>query len=239
MSFFFLQWTAIVSVFHLVTIAVHRYLYVCHHARARRAFTWRATWLIEAATWLFGAVVALPGFYLTDAEFDPRINTCVFASQDEGQWKYPLYLLVILLSIPCTVSAHCYIKIYRYVLNMKRRLGEHDRSTTSAANTSTSSDARIRHQLQQFLCRLCVFLVFLVMYLPFIITRILDSLVHVPDGVHLAFGALISMNSMINPIIYGVLNKAFRRGFKGSLPKCCEKRNKRSSQHFLDTTSNV
>ena len=211
-----IQCTAILSVMHLMVIAFHRYLYICKHTEFKTKFTVKWSLTIEIGTWIFGLTVAIPGVFFTDWEYDDRINTCVFASQDPGEWKYPLYLLCVLLFIPCPVCIWSYYKIYRYVYNMKKNLMKND------AMSRKDQNKLVQHQFQQLFSRLLVFLMFIVMYVPFLVTRVLDSLVYVPDGVHLACAAVIALNSMINPYIYGFMNKTFRDGYKNLLIcRCC------------------
>ena len=214
-----IQGLAIYSLAHLMVIAFHRYLYVCKHTKAAVLFTWKATWIIEGLTNLTATIIAIPGIFIGDFGYDDRVNMCTILSHEPGQWQYPAYLLANLIILPCSVSILSYYKIYCYVKKIKQKVMENQYFS------SERKSQMVRHQLQQLISRFFVFLVFLITFIPYLIAKILDSFMHVPDQVHVALLVLLSSNSMINPIIYGALNTTFREGYTRILrvPKCCQR----------------
>ena len=227
----FMSSAAILSLAHMATISLNRYMYLCHQTTFPMAFTWKASWVQEVATWVIAIVVGvLPGYFMAHAHYDERLRTCTFSSRCPGEWKYPLYLTITMVMMPSVINIICYGKIYKKVYNVRIRLAKHmtmHEAPWTGGRRLVDPNTIAKHQMQHLKSRFIVFLIFVIMIFPFALLTVLDSFTDFPPELHMAMALLLCANSMVNPIIYGLCNKSFREAYKGTLHRfrlCFRKR---------------
>ena len=116
----------------------------------------------------------------------------------------------VCLGIPTGVTAFSYIQIYRHILAASKELHEH---------TDTRQERKkLRVQQMATKSQFAVFILYLIMYLPFGITAVGGKREDYLDLLHTIAMHLRYLNSCINCILYGVLNKDMRNGYLESIP---------------------
>ena len=176
------------------------------------------------------------GLTISKITYDHRTKTCIFDRED---WIFPLYISITVLLFPTVVSAVCYVKIYLMVKRSKEAIEKHQQQkTTSPKTTSAGATGHTGHSesnenqmmsttlppplppppskkssARQSMTRFLVFLTFLLMYSPYALVTVLDPISPLPDLLHGLAALILCANSMVNPIIYGIMNKSFRNSY--------------------------
>ena len=146
--------------------------------------------------------------------YEPRTLTCTFLRDDSG---YNTFLMLTAFMTPITFISFCYLRILCKVCSNRRKI-------QAARQTSTSGDQSVqksqqREDLRYTRMMVAIFVVFLMAYTPYIVNNLLDPYVENMDrGFFCATCAWLS--PCLNPVIYALLNRHFRRAFLTILP-CC------------------
>ncbi|XP_015205586.1 B2 bradykinin receptor isoform X2 [Lepisosteus oculatus] len=200
------------SILFLVLVSIDRYLAFVRPMTAGRMR--RATWAkkISLGIWITSFLFSLPVLIFRSVKYFPEFNAlaCYLAYPHEG-WRvrHNLIINIVGFLIPLVVISFC---SYQIIQTLKKN----EMKQFSAARTERKASILI----------LAVVLVFLVCWVPFHIVMLLDTLFHYQaiSGCHwediLDVGEQISTylaysNSSLNPILYVIVGKQFRKKAKG------------------------
>ncbi|KAL7862230.1 hypothetical protein SRHO_G00136710 [Serrasalmus rhombeus] len=199
------------SIYFLVLVSVDRFVALVHamsHGRMRRPWYAKLSCL---AMWSLGVLLSIPTLNFRTVDYVPEFNVtaCIL--------NYPSYgvevacdILLILLGfiIPVCIISYCTWKI---IQALQRQVMDR----FNAVNTERKATVLV----------LVVLLAFLLCWVPFHLVTVLDLLVrfHVLSGCTLQTGLdicnqiftyLALSNSVLNPILYVIVGKNFRKKVK-------------------------
>ncbi|XP_053318175.1 melatonin receptor type 1A-like [Spea bombifrons] len=207
MSGFFMGLSVISSVFNITGIAVNRYCYICHSVWYPRLFSNTSTVCYVGLVWTLSLAAILPNLFLESLRYDPRVFSCTFAQSVSS--LYTIVIVVFHFFLPIGVVSYCYLRIWVLVLNTRHRVrpGRHLQAQTWPYN------------LHGFITMFAVFVLFAVCWGPLNIIGLTVAIYpslggSIPHWLFVASYFMAYFNSCLNAVVYGALNKNFRREYK-------------------------
>ena len=170
----------------------------------------RKTVIIILMSWLYAMCTPLPyvfsGYKMV---FHPSKFFC-YLQIDSG--AFTAYLVSINVGIPTCIILYCYLSIYKTVRSHKYNF----QLAGSAASTVNVEEINVTRVL-------FVTVVFYALcWAPILLIDLVDT-IHgswvFPREAYVAYSFLATVSSVLNPLIYGVLNKNFRKEYLRIL--CC------------------
>ena len=201
---------AVASVHTLALMAVNRYFRIVKASKYRRYFTKKKTMIMILLSWFYSMCCPLPYFlaghkmvfHASKFFCYPPINNPVFLA-----YGVPLYI-----GIPTSIIFYCYLKIFKTVRSHNNNF-HLPGNQASMANVEEIKVARTLFVIVVFF-NLC--------WTPVFLIDIVDTILGrwtFPREVYVAYTFLANISSALNPFIYGVLNKNFRKDYLKLL--CC------------------
>ena len=191
------------SIMHLCVMAFDRVMSVTKPILHRTKLRERRVALsLLIIPWLFGVICVTIPFTQGSKDFE----------------YYSSAMIIYLIPIPCIFMFICCTKIY---LTIWRRNARSQRDNITLYRVD---------QKQMTKTLLCVMLVFVICWIPFVIYNCLPtSALHSVEAnsgywIYYSVKSLAYSNSICNSIIYAALNPLFRKGLKDVLKRCfpCE-----------------
>ncbi|XP_060096766.1 neuropeptide Y receptor type 4-2 [Heteronotia binoei] len=234
----FIQCTSVtVSILSLVLIAVERHQLILNPTGWRPGFS--QAYQSIAATWVFASLLSLPfvtnstlkdGAFkwyagITDVYVDKAICTCPW-STEEYRLTYTTVLLMLQYCVPLTIILVCYLRIY---LRLRKRKGMFERSQPSC---------RTVHLKRINLLLAAMVAAFAICWLPLHVFNGVDDWDYklIPSCHHDLIFSLCHLTGMasacVNPIIYGFLNKNFKKEVKALILSCHHRSLEREYEHL-------
>ena len=172
--------------------------------------------------WLAAFVLIIPLIVVTK----PTENGCeeIWPTPGHSQ-AYTVSLMTIQYIMPLLITAICYIRIWLFLKS--RPVFPNNSGLTSARETPGEETTRESIVILKTVA--VIVLLFLVLLLPTQVAWMLLDFRNISsDELWFASDILTSLHSCINPVVYGVMNKQYRRSYVTFLSRilCCS----RSSQ---------
>lgn len=196
------------SIYFLALVSIDRYIALVHtlsHGRMRRPKYAKLGCLL---TWGFGLLLSIPTFIFREVTYFPEygVNACYleypnFIVEILSDWM----LMILSFIIPFLIILFCTLRIIRA---LKKQSIERNNAEKTEQKATTLV--------------LVVLLAFLICWVPFHIVTLLHTLMrtHVLEGCHLSnaldignqiFTYLGFFNSVLNPVLYVIVGKNFRK----------------------------
>ena len=194
------------SLLSLTLISINRYFVIVKHSKAK-IFTWRNTLLFIFFAWLYSLILAVgPLAGWSKYTFSRAACFCLGAAViRQGDISYISYTVVAigtLVILPFTVLCFCTWKIL-ITLKRSRQRVEEDISSMSARH---EEERRITVIL------LVIILTFVTFNIPGSIVITLGTLNYqVEPWIGLLAMVIMMINHANNPVIYGLMNRNFRK----------------------------
>ncbi|CAI5696223.1 unnamed protein product [Oreochromis niloticus] len=196
------------NIYFLVMVSIDRYVALVHplsHERICSPFYAKLGCLF---VWVFGLVFALPIFIYRKLKFNPQSNLthCLLNFTSPDQYlMYEVRVIIFSFIIPVIIILFCTVKIIQTL--RKRRM-----EVLNIQKTDQKATTLI----------LAVLLAFLIWWVPFHVTKILDVLQStgiLKCHITLIIAQQVSVyfaffNSVLNPILYVIVGKSFRNRTK-------------------------
>ncbi|XP_038611002.1 melatonin receptor type 1A [Tachyglossus aculeatus] len=206
LSGFFMGLSVVGSVFNITAIALNRYCSVCHGPRYLRLFSGRHTAGYVALVWLLALLAVAPNVTVGSLRYDPRIFSCTFAQSVSAAYTVAVVCFHFLL--PMAVVAFCYLRIWGLVLGLQRRRGR-----------PVPGPRPSPQDLRNFVTMFAVFVLFALCWAPLnfiglaVAAAPRRTLPRLPDWLFVVSYYLAYFNSCLNAVVYGLLNRQFRREY--------------------------
>ena len=201
----------------LALTAVNRYFRVVKAQIYPNYFTIKSSTFMILAVWMF---TLFDGFLSTFVgpviyKYDPRFFFCIgtFSSKNHER-VIGISLHLIHVFIPLIIIVYCYANVFRTVRQHNVNVGPSFRAGLRQQRQVAMNAWELRVTKLLFL----VVLGFFVCWIPVIVIGLLEhsSTVKLPDFGPELYTVLAFTSAVVNPFIYGVGNRDFRRGFIGS-----------------------
>ena len=215
-SAFLVTATCGVSTQSLALIAVERYCHICQTKHYRKFFTKGLVATYVVFIWIYAIVWACQGWTgWTIFVYGQDTYICTF--HGPYSLSYDICLAVFGMILPMVILVFCYVKIFLAVNKSNKRMQDH-RQISSLNRPPEHKFARE----YKLICMLfTIVLVFVIFWIPAAIVLILSSAVDIPVVFYTITIWIALCNSSINSIIYGCMNKNFRRGYAQFLRHIC------------------
>lgn len=213
----------VASVNSLATIALNRYFFIVKWKQYKSIFNKRRGFLYGACTWGFSILISvLPLFGWSKFDFIPEKSYCFVYWPADVYYMY--FMVIICFCGPLGSMVICYYKILAFTRNLKKKLFLSKSNPTSKKKSVFKREARVVSPEETKLTNTLLIVVacFVFCWAPFAITMFFD-VYHphpIPREVHVGSLILGYLNSMCNPILYGIRSSSFKKGFKNLYAKC-------------------
>lgn len=224
------------SIYLLVLVSGDRFVALVHAMSRGRMRRPRYAKLSCVAVWCLGLVLNIPTLHFRDTQHIPELNvTACILKYPSTEVGLVCDVLLILLGfvVPLLVISYCTCKIVRalHVQVMER---------FNAENTERKATLLV----------LVVLTAFLLCWVPFHLVTVLDILLRLGalGGCHVETGVDISnqictylalSNSVLNPILYVLVGKNFRKKVKELTKQLTERKKDTSGSTRSQTTSTI
>ena len=198
------------SIHTLVLMAVNRYFRIVKPAKYRRYFTKKKTITMILVSWLSSMCAPLP--YMVSGHkmvFHPSKLLC-FLQINSG--AFTAFMVTVYVGIPSCVIFNCYLRIFKSI----RSHNNNFQLSSNGSSTVNVEDFKVAHTL------FVIVVFFKLCWTPILLIDIVDT-IHggwtFPREAYVAYTFLGTISSAMNPLIYGVLNKSYRKDYLKLL--CC------------------
>ena len=216
------------SVMSLSAIAISRYFYIVKWQTYNGTFTTARGALCVVVLWLTSITLASPPLVgWTEYRYIPGKSYCFVYW--ESHVFYMLFMIATCFFGPLTVMATSYYKILSFTRKQKRNLeasrNKHGGQQTQSVSECERSLTTLRISAEETKITNTLVIVvacFILCWAPFAVTMLLNVYYPHPLPRGVDFGSLLLgyVNSMFNPIFYGIRNASFRKGYKELFLKC-------------------
>ena len=201
----------VASIQTMVLMAVNRYFRIVKSTKYRRYFTKKKTLTMIFVTWLSSICVPLiPLLRGKKMFFHPSKFLCSFPIESSAFLTYGIRLYVGFLT---GVIIYCYFRIFTTV--------RHHNNNFSGNPMSPVNVEEVKVARTIFL----VVVFFNLCWIPILTIDLVDAVRQkwsFPREAYLAYTFLGTISCVLNPLIYGVLNKSFRKNYLKVLRcRCC------------------
>lgn len=208
----------------LSVIAVNRYYCVVKSNNYRTVFSTRKTLAYLAIGWVTALGFSVPPlvFGRDDYSFQPGKVLCLYPF--EINIVYTISLDGVFIGLPTTLICFCYWRVFRTVRRHKRVRTGNSQELTSRMNVQ---EANITKTL------VAVLLGFASCWLPVFVMDTIDVVtgaLKLPRQLYLFYTFVVFLSSTINPFIYALVNKRFRREYCKIFRQLCRR-------HVLEPTA--
>ncbi|CAH1783031.1 unnamed protein product, partial [Owenia fusiformis] len=197
-----------VSIYTLGVLAVNRYMYICNRKMYEKYFDSLAKSTTFAITvWIYIAILILPNYVgWAQMAYMDKQHLCVI--DHTYNVLYTILKASVGISLPVIVTFTSYMKIFLVVRKSSKSVGSHN--VSSSTGNDANKKSRPDRQFKQILVFFFVSIVFVIFWTPYAICILLDINNSVPMWLMRLATRMANVNSCMNCIIYGVMNKHFR-----------------------------
>ena len=204
-----------VSIWSLLAIAIERYVHICKTKYYSKIFTPKLAALYIFLIWAYVVGWTCQGFTgWTNFSYFPYVYVCLL--QGEYNLIYNMCLLAFGILLPMVGVFVAYIKIFKMVKASHAAIFKN-----SSSESLTKSQKKMQGEYRFVMTLFTIVLIFVVCWLPTgIVLGLTDRIAFGRIGWNVVIW-LSLCNSSMNSIIYGVMNKNFRNGYKELLSHVC------------------
>lgn len=192
------------SVQTMALMALDRHFRISHPVRHRTIFSVKRTKLMALLVWLAASTVQIP--YVANGgvyAFHPGKGICFV------EFTLLANVGIIYLVLPSIVVQHFYMKVFLALRANKKRVQTLQGSTSDPLRMTTQ-EVKLTRTL------LVTVLAYAICWTPVMITDLVDMALGgwaLPRGVYLLYSTCGLASSCINPLVYGIMNKVFRKEY--------------------------
>nr|BAF95840.1 opsin [Cladonema radiatum] len=215
MAGFSVTFFALSSIFHIVGLAIERYLSIVCAVNARGYFSMkhRALYIIFPA-WINGLVWSIAPFLGWGAYKREPIDKyrCSVLMSDVSfvSWSYTIMLLTFAYAIPLLVILYCCLKVQCTLNAMSKNISDPENRTRDSGLEATKQ-AEKRHYYM--VCAIIV--TFFVAWTPYATSALLFSFLENVPNTLITYSAFFAKFSVVaNPVIYVIFYKDCRKQVK-------------------------
>ena len=187
-------------------IAVNRYFRVCRPNQYTKIFNFHTSVCYIVITWVAALFASVPPlvFQKDHYTFQPGKAMCLISFQ--ANIGYTIFVGVLYVAFPLSVIIICYVLVFLSVQSSNKVFKDLQKHITMLR--AKVEEAKVTKTLA------AVFAGFATCWIPVSVIDYIDAANSEPKlsrSVYLMYGFLVYASSTINPFIYGVMNRTFRR----------------------------
>ncbi|XP_039269691.2 melatonin receptor type 1A-like [Styela clava] len=221
------------SMYSLMFVAINRYVAVVHNNKYTKIFSNKKIAGMIAGLWIWSVIVTIPpAFGWGDYRYHKKIHVCMYDCNAEKFLSFTVSYVCISIILPFLVTCFCYRGVF--VAFNENRSNVRSMSETNTTTTTTNvtmdktkpktkklTERQIRER-RLVITLLAAVSLFTICWLPYALIILINH--HAPAFYKRSAAWLAFTNSSMNSVLYGVLNRNFRNGYKklwGTLFSCC------------------
>ena len=204
---------ACASIHTLVLMAVNRYYRIVKPTKYRHYFTKKKTLIMILVTWFYS--ICAPLIYVLIGNkmvFHPSKLFCCIPIKNSA---FMAYFALLYIGIPTCVIIYSYLRIFTTV----RHHNSNFHRPGNPISTVNVEEVKVARTI------LVIVVFFNLCWIPILTIDFLDTIFQrwiFPPEAYMAYTFLGAISSALNPFIYGVLNKSFRKNYLKVLRcRCC------------------
>ena len=190
-----------ISLHTMAFTAANRYVRIVRPEKYAAMFTKTRTILMNAYVWVYGFVYGAVYIWASGGEviYIKNVGSCF-------PRKLPLAVCLLGYLVPSIVIFVCYLSVFRTVKAQLDRIAPSLHRVSGGPNVE---EVKITRTL------FAVVIGFLLCWVPLLVIGLIIGKVKrkLPFGFQAAGFVLIHLNSTINPVIYGIMNRTFREEY--------------------------
>ena len=204
-----------VSLQTLAVTAVNRYFRIVRsRAQYQKLFNMKTTKITIAVLWIMAFFAPLP-YVVAGHEFFFHTGKVFCAHNAESLYDgYGAYLVLVYVAIPLVIIITCYSKVFivvrKHNVNFRSRIRSRTQSCASPDGSLSVEEVNITYIL------LVVVIGFLTCWTPVLVIDLIDFINadwKLKRQVYVSYTCFGFASTSLNPIIYGVMNRSFRREY--------------------------
>ncbi|XP_022798579.1 melanopsin-like [Stylophora pistillata] len=209
-----LRTMGVASMLNMSLIALNRYIIVVKRALYIKFFpSKRVAWLYCGVVWLVSVSISVPMLFgWGKIKFHSDSFLCIL-SWKEGNFTFAIMQAAMFNVTTCTIF-YCYWKIYQKVKESTNNINSNATQNGVGAPRFDRTDIKL---LKTCFTVVCFFI--MTWGTTFIVVSRTAARGYIPPDVTKVTAYLMYSSSLVNPIIYGVMNPQFKEAFKKAL--CC------------------
>ncbi|XP_050416715.2 octopamine receptor 1-like [Patella vulgata] len=210
----------IVSMMTLCFISIDRYIAIVHSLRYPTKITQKRVLCMIFSVWFQGISFSIVPVLYYWIEFDYWEVICAISWYKERQRAlyYVIFAFILCFLLPGLVLAYCYYHVLTIAQKQHRRLQKQRNNLNNLNLNSTSSPPKYNTSSKAVKSLLVVVLAYFLCMTPFSCTKLykvsVDEQQPLPNYMNLVASILAFCSSAVNPFIYGIFRKDFRRAYK-------------------------
>lgn len=218
--------SCLASMYSLMFVAINRYIAVAHSNRYTDIFTKRKVGLFISLIWIWSFVLSIPpAFGWGDYKYHGKVHVCMYDCNTRF-FSYTTSFIALSIFVPFVITCLCYVGVF-LVFNKNRtrvRSMSNTNTTTSTAGCSVQGEHELKRRKSKASVkrqdnerRLVITLfsavcLFTVCWVPYAMIILINH--DAPAFFKRSAAWLAFTNSAMNSILYGVLNRNFRKGYR-------------------------
>lgn len=208
MQGFLVAMLATVSLLTLTLVAINRFFLIVHPHIYRKYFTPKRTRLMIGAAWFLACTEPLP--YLLSGHRYVFHAGKFFCFQ---VLEVDFYTLMgyIFVALPMFVMTLCYYKVFKALKEHQKKMRRTSRASEHNNAEITVEEINVTKTLFLTVCG------FLICWSPIVVVDFIgfgQGQWLLPRQVYVMYTYLGQLSTMVNPVIYGVMNKTFREEYR-------------------------
>ncbi|KXJ29809.1 Alpha-1A adrenergic receptor [Exaiptasia diaphana] len=206
------------SLMTLCVVSVDRFLDISDPLRYYGRMTKKKTRLLIAFIWIHAVFWATgPLWNWGETVLDQSTNTCRpnFGAKTVSGKVYAICLATFAFAFPVLITIYTYFKIFRVADDQSKKIAKD--STTSRTSIGSDEHSKPTRDRKAYKTVLVIIGTFVICWLPYTIgtsIKILTGNKEAPYWLSYLGLTLALTNSCVNPVIYTIRDRRFRRGIK-------------------------
>lgn len=201
---------SVASIHTLALMSANRYFRIANPIRYRRYFTKQKTMAMILVSWFYSMCAPLP--YMLSGHkmvFHPSKFFC-YLQIDSG--PFTAFLVTVCIGPSITVIFYCYLRIFKIIQSHNKNF------QTTGNGSSTVNEEEIKITLTLFV----IVVLFVLCWTPVLLIDVIDTIRGswtFAREAYVAYTFLATLSSALNPFVYGLMNRNFRKEYLKML--CC------------------
>lgn len=195
------------SMITITFMSANRYFYICVNDQHEKIFNKRnCIYMCIGCYFVGGILVLLNVSKIGGHGFDRKSLECIWDRM--ASYPYTVVFSITLVWIPLIITGCCYLRIFLYVINHRRRIGEQNNTSRYGNAVLLISNFHLVKTL------FIIYAVFITCWVPYALLIILDTQNTFPHEIHVYVALLSHLHPSLNWLIYYVTNKKFADAYK-------------------------
>ena len=194
----------------MTTISINRFILIRHRIKYKTVYTKRNVTFMIFGIWCYAILVASRPFYgLGEYVFNPDTAFCSIDKKPDSASGISRFVAYFTLYTNIIIVMRCYVGIYRTVRQHRRQINTGHSSGNRELRKEVGEDVHIAKTLFVVIC------LFGICWFPTAIAGIVVVFgTKIPGRVQEILMLSVCLASVVNPMVYAVRNRRFRRTFK-------------------------